>query len=150
MNTRSAERPMQRHLAVPLLAAALCLNACVPIPFRTSDWHGAAPQPASLEIGDDVRIKNRKTGKYHRFTVVRFTEDGFIGEHDNEKTYRVRYADISSLEVEHGEWHVILIPVPLDLNIGGPSIGSIGAPNIGSFDWRLLAVLGLAAFRRRT
>jgi hypothetical protein len=87
----------------------------IPIPYPTSEGGAlpidqAAVAPDSkdaLKVGDDVLITNKHTGKRHAFTVVQLMEDGFIGEHDNGKTYRVFYQDLAKLEVERHGWRVL-------------------------------------------
>jgi hypothetical protein len=121
-----------------LLTATLCVTACLPIPYRASEWVSTPADAEILKVGDDVRIKNRNTGKYHLFTVDEFTDDGFIGRHENDKTYRVRYTDVTSLEVKRGEWRVFPLPLPIS-----------GQAKVGGVGWGFLMVFSVVALLRR-
>jgi hypothetical protein len=119
-----------------LLAAMLCVTACLPLPYRSSEWASTPAGAETLKVGDEVRIKNKNTGKHYLFTVHELTDDGFIGRHENDTTYRVRYTDLASLEVKRGEWHVFLLPLSGQVKGGG-------------VNWGFLVVLSVAALLRR-
>ena len=93
-------------LGVTLVAGCAGSIHRVPIqlPDQTAPLAGARAL-SDLKACDNV-VVTKRSGKQYGYSIVELTQDGFVGrQHD--KTYTIRYADLTRLEVERTAWPLI-------------------------------------------
>lgn len=104
MHRRSAS------LKVAILIASAILAGCVAIPWQ--EWVAVPTDQANIPrdserliaAKDKVRARYKSTGKTYAFTVESVTAEEFIGIGEDRKRYRVKFANLSFLEVRRTDW----------------------------------------------